>query len=169
MLGIIKIELILCISFFIIPVVLPFMEGTFLPSISDYVTSTQLITYNILLLNASFLMMIDGYIYKTRRYNVVFGILLCGVVAFPVNDHRVIHDIFAVLFFLGNAYITTYHSKLITKLRKNIFLSIISICLTLVFTGQITLYFAEAVGMFILSYFMFIRYSMLKLKDKIVV
>lgn len=93
---------------------------------------------------------------------------MIGVVVFPVEEFRITHDIFAIIFFVGNAFIVTYYSKLLVIAKKMAFLIIIILTLLLLMFDIINLYVAETMGMLSMSYFMFTRYSILELRNKIV-
>lgn len=161
-----RVEIILSLLFFTIPIILPLLTNTIEPSISRYHYSSQKYTYMFLLSILGMLTIVDGLIYKTRRYNIIIGLSLFGVVLTPVNEYGMFHNISAITFFIGNAYILTYHSKLLSKLKKKIFLILILFTVTLLFLGVLSIFFAEAIGMFTMSYFMFIRFSMIELKRK---
>lgn len=91
---------------------------------------------------------------------------MIGVICFPVKEYRVLHDTFAIIFFLGNLYIVTYYSKIVTKIIKAIFFIIITVSISFLMFGLITLFIAESIGMFLMAYFMFIRNSILNLNEK---
>lgn len=112
------------------------------------------------------LMTLDGLIYKTRYYNILIGLSMIGVISFPVNEFRYIHNSFAGIFFIGNAYIVTYYSKLLIRSKKVLFSIIILTTLLLLIFGKINIYVAELIGMWSMSYFMYIRYSLLELRRK---
>jgi hypothetical protein len=112
------------------------------------------------------LMLLDGLLFNTRRYNILIGLSMIGVILFPVNEFRYIHNSFAVIFFVGNAYIITYYSKLLSRSKKVLFSLIILITLLLLILGKINIYVTELIGMWSMSYFMYIRYSILELRRK---
>lgn len=160
-----KIELLLAISFLCIPIFLPLSHGGFLNSISEYQHTSNALIYEALLSISGILLMFDGYSDKLRRYNILFGLALIGVVFFPDNEWRITHDAMAIIFFLGNTFIVTYYTLLLTKFKKIIFSSIIVISLTLFITGIFNLYVAESIGLLSMSYFMFIRYQYRKKQE----
>ena len=164
-----RIELFLCIIFFVVPIILPLLSGCMQPSLSEYYYTSQRYTYVSLLTIIGLLTSLDGIAYDTRKYNILIGLSMIGVVAFPVLEYRITHDIFAIIFFVGNAFIVTYYSKLLVRSKKIIFSTMITITLLLLIFGVINLYVAETIGMFSMGYFMFVRYSILELRDKIVV
>ena len=43
---------------------------------------------------------------------------MIGVVCFPVNEFRILHDVFAIIFFVGNAFMLAKHS--FVKLNENV-------------------------------------------------
>jgi hypothetical protein len=157
----ITLELNLSILFLIIPIILPLVYGEVLGSLSDYAHTSVGYLYGALLFVGGALMLIDG-LFGKRKYNIFIGLMLFGVVAFPVDFFLILHDSFALLFFVGNAFIVTYYSLLLTRVKKLIFAIIITISLTLLITDIFSLFIAEAIGLFSMSYFMWIRHSLKK-------
>lgn len=154
------------IAFFLIPIILPLFNWDFQPSLSEFHYTSQKWTYIISMGSIGFFMMLDGLLYQTRRYNILIGLAMIGVVSFPVEEFRWIHNSFAAIFFVGNAFIVTYYSPLLQRSKKTLFSLIICITLGMLILGEFNLYVAESIGMFSMSYFMFIRYSLLELKRK---
>ena len=154
----IKIELVLCIFFLLVPFLLPLTSGVLLPSISAYAYATNSQVFALSLGFISYLTITDGFLDKDRWYNIPLGILLALVIMFPVGEFRLIHDAVAILFFIGNVYIITYHSNLISRLAKQIAFTIIVITVLLFFLGVLTLFIAESIGFLLMSVFMLIRY-----------
>lgn len=138
-----------------------------MPSLSEFYYTSQKNVLSFLLIIIGTLMMIDGLNYKTRRYNLLIGLSMLGVIAFPVLQYRIPHNTCAIIFFVGNAYIVTYYSRLLPTKTKRLFAIIIVTSLILLISGLINIYVAETIGMFSMSYFMYIRYSMLELRGKI--
>jgi len=114
-------------------------------------------------------MALDGFIHKPRRYNILIGLSMLAVVCLPVYSYRISHDVFALIFFLGNAFIVSYYSELLTLTKKLLFICIIISTLTLFSLDYIDLFITESVGMLSMSYFMFIRYSILELRRKVTI
>jgi hypothetical protein len=138
-----------------------------MPSLSEFYYTSQKNVLSFSLIIIGTLMMIDGLNYKTRRYNIIIGLAMLGVIAFPPYAYRIPHNTCAIIFFVGNAFIVTYHSRLLTINKKRLFMFIISTSLILLVCGVINVYVAETIGLFSMSYFMYIRYSMLELRDKL--
>lgn len=157
------------IAFFLVPIILPLFDGSFQQSISEYYYTSQKWTYLVSLGSIGFFMLLDGLLYDTRRYNILIGLAMIGVISIPVESFRWVHNSFAAIFFVGNAFIVTYYSRLLQRSKKVFFSINIIIVLALLILGEINLYVAESLGMFSMSYFMYIRYSMLELRQKIVV
>lgn len=109
---------------------------------------------------------LDGILYKSRRYNLIIGLSMIGVVTIPFEVSRIVHNSMAMLFFLGNAYIVTWHSRLLQRSKKIFFALTIIITISLFGFDLINLFVTESIGMFSMSYFMFIRYSLLELRGK---
>jgi len=157
------------VMFFIVPIFLPLFNGGFQPSLSEYHYTSQKWTFIICMAIIGVLTILDGILYQTRRYNILIGLSMIGVISFPVLEHRLIHDAFAIIFFVGNAFIVTYYSKLLQNSTKRLFSVIILTTLLLLIIGVIDVYVAEFIGMWSMAYFMFIRYSILELRRKILV
>jgi hypothetical protein len=156
--NLLKTELLLCIIFLIVPFVLPLVSGVVLPSISAYAYTISSSIYIVLLTLAGYLIIVDGITDKTRRYNILLGVLLISVPLFPMIEFRILHDIVAILFFIGNAIILSYHSKLVPKWFKIISFLIIGVVVGSFFFGLLSLFMAEALGFILMSIFMFMRY-----------
>ena len=162
-----RIELFLTILFLVVPIILPLLSGCWLLSLSEYHYTSQKWIYIVLMGLIGSLMALDGFIYKVRRYNILIGLSMIMVICLPVNSYRISHDIFAIIFFLGNAFIVSYYSKLLTLAKKLFFIYVIISTLILFLLGYINLFITESIGMLSMSYFMFIRYSILELKRKL--
>lgn len=160
--NLVKIELLLSIFFLVVPFLLPLTSGVLLTSISAYAYASK--AYVFLLVIIGYFIMVDGFKDKTRRYNLLLGFFLILVVVFPVGEHRIIHDVVAILFFIGNAIVITWHSKLVPKWLKIVAFIVILITILAFFFNFITLFIAESLGFFLMSGFMFMRY--LKLPKK---
>mgnify|MGYP003651114348 CR=1 FL=1 len=154
----IRIELLLSILFFFTPILLfVFQDGT-LSSISDFAYSDTKYIYLVLINLCGILYMIDGIIYKYRRYNILLGICLSCVTIFPSIEYRWIHNTVAIIFFLGNSFVVTYHSNEVSKQMKLSLLSVIIITLGLFYCNVINLFFTESVGLLIVAFFMLLRF-----------
>ena len=156
--NLLKIELLLSLLFFLTPIILFIFQDKMLGSISDYAYSDIWYMYIILLSTCGMLYIIDGVVYKFRRYNIVLGICLICVVIFPSEEWRFTHNAFAIIFFLGNSFVMTYYSTIISKQFKLILSSIVIVALSVYFLGFINLFLAESIGLFIISFFMFMRF-----------
>tara|TARA_R110002050_G_scaffold34397_8_gene86832 strand:+ start:4364 stop:4870 length:507 start_codon:yes stop_codon:yes gene_type:complete len=156
--SVIKVELFLSITLFILPVFLPVITGEFLDSVSKYIYSEACWFYIVTLSFISIFFILDGIIDKNRRFNIILGISMLGVVIFPVKEGEYIHDVFAILFFLENLFILIYFSKVFSKQTKISIFIIVLTTLTLLFLNVITLFLAESIGLFCVSIFFFIRF-----------
>jgi hypothetical protein len=148
------------------PIILPLFNRGFQPSLSEFHYTSQKWTYILGMGSIGFFMLLDGLLYKSRRYNILIGLSMIGVIIFPVNEFRWIHNSFAGTFFVGNAIIVTYYSPLLQRHTKILFSIIISITLLMLFLGEFNIYVTESIGMFSMSYFMSIRYYILELRRK---
>jgi len=153
-----KAELLLSITFLLIPFLLPLTSGIILESVSAYAHSPNVLLFDTLFVLGGGIMMVDGMRDIDRRYNIILGFVFILIAAFPVMDWRLEHDVFAILFFLGYSYIITYYATSISIITKLIFGAIIVIALLLFLFGFINLFMAEAIGFLALSAFMFIRF-----------
>jgi len=153
-----KIELVLAIFFLAVPFLLPITSGVLLTSISAYAYVSSSSIFLPLLVIIGYFIIVDGLLDKTKRYNIVLGFLLVLVTAFPVDDHRIIHDLVAILFFIGNMFVITWHSNVIPKWLKRTAFILIVLVVGAFFLGFITLFIAEGFGFFLMSWFMFKRY-----------
>lgn len=156
--SLIKIELILSIIFFWTPILLFTFQDKMLGSISEYAYSDIWYMYITLLSVCGLLYIVDGVVYKFRRYNIILGMCLICVAIFPSGEWRFTHNTFAIIFFLGNSFIVAYYSTVISKQFKLFISSIVIVTLTAYFLGFINLFLAESVGLFIISFFMFMRF-----------
>lgn len=161
-----RIELFLFILFLVVPIILPTFTGSFENSLSEYHYTSQRWTYIILMSLIGILTFLDGIINSARRYNLIIGLAMIGVVAIPYDISRIAHNSMAMIFFLGNAYIVTWHSRLLRKPKKMFFALTIIITISLFGLDLINLFVTESIGMFSMAYFMFIRYSLLELRGK---
>ncbi len=104
-----------------IPLILWMTDGAmphpFLPSISKYVYMDHSYVFGMLLSIAAMLFIFNGAVYFKNEqymhiskhgqwYNVVLGLSMIGVICFPCNDYKILHAVFAVIFFGGNAFVT---------------------------------------------------------------
>jgi len=156
--NLLKIDLLLAIFFMIVPFILPLTSGVLLTSISAYAYAKNSQVFLTILVLIGYLIVTDGIMVKDRRYNIILGLLLVSVVVFPVGEFRMFHDMVAILFFIGNTIVITYHSSVVSKRRKVIAFITITITVGLFLFGFITLFFAEALGFLLMSGFMFIRF-----------
>jgi hypothetical protein len=80
-------------------------------SISAYYDMEQNQWYYYLLTVGSMLLLVNGTIKRESYYNVALGVLLAGVILFNQDDWTVIHAIFAITFFAGNAIVIVFFSR----------------------------------------------------------
>jgi len=153
-----RIELILAIFFLIVPFLLPLTSGVLLTSISAYAYASNANMFLSILVIIGYFIIADGLVDKNRRYNIILGILLILVAIFPVGEYRIIHDAVAILFFIGNAFVITWHSKIVPKWLKTVAFLLILLVIGGFFFNFISLFIAEALGFLLMSGFMFMRY-----------
>jgi hypothetical protein len=156
--NLLKTELLLSIIFLIVPFLLPLTSGVVLGSISAYAYAINSSMYILLLTLAGYLIVIDGLTDETRRVNILLGLLFICFPLFPFMEYKLLHDAVAIAFFISNAAIISYYSKLVPKWFKIfIIISIILVIGAFLF-GFLSLFIAESLGFLIMSVFMFIRY-----------
>jgi hypothetical protein len=91
----------------------------FRPSISNYVYMDKSYLFGLLLCIASMLFIYNGIVYFKNEinfslgkhgkwYNVVLGFSLMGVILFPHLQYPIPHYTFAIIFFVGNAFVTGF-------------------------------------------------------------
>lgn len=156
--NLLKTELLLSIIFLIVPFLLPLTSGVLLSSISAYAYAINSSQYILLLTLAGYLIVIDGLTDETRRFNIVLGLLLICVPIFPFMEYKLLHDAVAVAFFIGNASIVSYYSKLVPKWFKIFTIVMIAVVIGAFLFGVLSLFIAESLGFLLMSGFMFIRY-----------
>lgn len=105
-----KFKIIQAFIFLLIPLILLVVNGGVLDSISEYAYNTPMVFCWLLTLSGA-LFVYDGYVEKTRWYNLYVGVALFGVVLFPHLDFKIIHYLFAGVFFLGSLFNMVYFSS----------------------------------------------------------
>ncbi len=156
--SVIRVELLLSITLFLLPISLPIISGKLLNSVSHYVYSDAIYFYNIGLTLISIFLLYDGFIDKERRFNILLGLTLLGVILFPVKEDNYIHDFFAIIFFFENLIILIYYSKVFSNIIKIIVSVLVVLTLIIMFLGLITLFLAETIGLFCVSFFFLFRF-----------
>ena len=150
----------------LIPLILWMTDGilphSFRPSISQYVYMTDSYVFGMLLSVAAMLFIFNGAVYFKNNqymhitehgqwYNVILGLSLIGVICFPCEEYPIIHYIFAIIFFLGNALVTGIFYKDKDK-ALSIILAILTVAsLPFAFIGVISLLVAEWISLIVIS------------------
>jgi hypothetical protein len=80
-----------------------FDGGEVRESISAYYAMGENQVFYFFLTIASMLFVSNGVLKDGHWYNVALGVLLAGVVLFNTDDHQIVHKLFAIAFFAGNA------------------------------------------------------------------
>lgn len=80
-----------------------FDGGEIRESISAYYAMGENQVFYFLLTIAAMLFVSNGVLKDGHWYNVALGLLLAGVVLFNTDDHEIVHMLFAITFFAGNA------------------------------------------------------------------
>jgi hypothetical protein len=128
----------------------------FRTSISDYAYSTNSYLFGMLLCIAAMLFIFNGAVYfrgqnslqlnnKGKWYNIILGVSLLGVICCPHRDWQILHYLFAIVFFFGNAFVIgLFHNKNDTK--KSIVMAILAggfLLLTFLHIDHFTLFWGE--------------------------
>ena len=134
----------------------------FRPSISNYVYMDHSYVFGMLLCIAAMLFIFNGAVYYKnephmriskhgRWYNIVLGFSLLGVICFPHIEYTILHNIFAGIFFIGNAVVTGIFYKDKDKI-KSIILAILTLAsLPLALANVITLFVAEWISLAVIG------------------
>lgn len=88
-----------------------FDSFTLRDSISAYFEMDQNQIFYVPLTVAAMLFVVNGVIKHEHSYNTVLGVMLIGVVLFNHHDFPVLHMLFAVAFFAGNAAVIYFFSR----------------------------------------------------------
>jgi hypothetical protein len=146
------------IVFLLIPVILYFGNGCKLEkSISDYANYIPML-FAFLLTLAGSVFMYDGYVERSRWYNLIPAIGLFGVVLFINTKYPILHYGFAGVFFLGSVFNMIYFSLK----RYKLVMILVSLGLLFGMAGHFffnwySLYFAEWIGMIPISITLYFR------------
>jgi hypothetical protein len=104
----------------LMPLILIWLDGWHVrTSISDYVNIQHAHIYGLLLTMAGMLFLVNGVVYlrtdglkKTKQhgrwYNIILGSLLLLIVLFDLDNFIVLHNVFALLFFVGSAFVIAF-------------------------------------------------------------
>ncbi len=97
-----RLEISVAFLLMFIPLILKLIDGSWRPSISDYVYSHQSFAFAFLLTLAGSMFLYNGIGYKRHWYNSILGVSLFGVVCTPHLDYPIWHYFFATNFFVGS-------------------------------------------------------------------
>ncbi len=127
-----KLERVLAGLCLFIPVLLiAFDSGSIRDSISAYFDMDQNQIFYYPLTVAAMLFVVNGVIKHKHSYNAVLGLMLSGVILFNHNDAGVLHTVFTVAFFGGNAVVILLFSEGTLRRYKEIFVLGIVAAMTL--------------------------------------
>lgn len=139
------------LTFVFIPLVLYFVEGSVLDSISAYAYAAPM-TFGVLLTLTSVIFFYDGFVDPKRWYNMPTGIFLLFVVLFPHLDYPITHYLAAALFFFWSAFNMVYFSSPKERFFKILFaLVILFSIIGAVLLNWYSIFWAEWVGMLPIS------------------
>lgn len=140
------------ILFFFIPLILIIVNQEVRPSISNYAYSHYNYWFFSLISLSGFLFVVNGWLDKARRYNILLGFALIGVALTPHKDLPVTHYICAGGFFLGSVYVMIAFSSAKQRFYKIIAgIVIVTALLLSIITKEISLFIAEWIGMIPIS------------------
>lgn len=135
------------LAFLLIPLVLIFVQGGVLKSISEYANYSPM-TFALSLSLAAAIFIYDGVSYETRWYNIYVGMALIGVVLFINHLFPIIHYTFAGIFFLGSLFNMVYFSSNKQRFIKSIVaFGVLFGMAGHYFFGWYSLFWAEWIGM----------------------
>jgi len=91
-------------------------------SVSDYAYSSKSYLFGMLYCMAAMLYIYNGLVYLKQRntlnvqkkghwYNVIIGLCLIGVILNPQSNHAFLHNLFSILFFIGNVCVMLFFPK----------------------------------------------------------
>lgn len=104
-------NVILALSFLAIPLLLFIATGEIRQSISNYEYSSQSGLFHLLLSLAGAMFFYNGYVDRSKFYNMVIGASLWGVVLTPHLEYEILHYSFAGLFFIGSIFAMIFWSS----------------------------------------------------------
>ena len=87
-----------------------FDDGPVRDSISAYYNMENNQVFYFPLTVASMLFIVNGIVKQKKMYNTILGIMLTGLILFNHEDADVIHFIFVIAFFGGNAVVMVVYS-----------------------------------------------------------
>ncbi len=148
-----KLERVLAGLCLFIPVLLiAFDSGSIRDSISAYFDMDQNQIFYYPLTVAAMLFVVNGVIKHKHSYNAVLGLMLSGVILFNHNDAGVLHTVFTVAFFGGNAVVILLFSEGTLRRYKEIFVLGIVAAMTAYFVFDwFTLFWAEWLSFIIIA------------------
>ena len=137
--------------FLLIPLILFWVNGSLLDSISAYANYTEM-TFALSLTLAGALFMYDGFYNEKHAYNIYVGLALFGVVLFRHNEFPIVHYAFAGLFFLGSLFNMVFFSSNDERFLKSFvaFIVLFGMSGSFIFHWY-TIYWAEWFGMIPIS------------------
>lgn len=135
-----------------VPLILFWCDGSWRSSISDYAYSRISYIFCLLLTLAGSTFFFNGFFFKRHWYNIILGAALFGVVLTPHNEFKVLHYVFASVFFFGSVLAIQLSSNKHFRTSKTILSAIISLALLAHFAlGWYSLLVAEWVAILPIS------------------
>jgi len=121
-------------------------------SISAYYNMGQNQIFYFLLTVAAMLFIVNGVVKEKHIYNVVLGIALAGVLLFNCDDFSLVHNIFAIAFFGGNAVVIVVFSSKKERWFKALLVGIILVTMACWwYFDAFTLFWAEWISLVIIA------------------
>jgi hypothetical protein len=131
--------------------------------ISDYVYMTHSYFFGMLLCIAGMLFIFNGAVYFRNEfslnlgkagkwYNIILGLSLLGVIITPYHQYFISHNIFAGIFFLGNAVVIAIFHKTKYRVISLILavLTVLALALCLLF-NTVSLFAAEWISLTVIG------------------
>lgn len=143
-----RLEISLAILLMFIPLILKLSENlAFRDSISNYAYSTVSHVFVLLLTLSGSLFLYNGIFFKRHWYNSLLGISLFGVALTPHLEFKILHYLFATIFFLGSIISIGLSSNIAFRGFKFLISGIVLFALSLHFAFNLfSLLIAEWIG-----------------------
>ena len=144
-----KLERILAFVCLFIPAFLiSFDDGPIRDSISAYYDMEQNQVFYIPLTVAAMLFIINGTVKHQHFYNTFLGVALAGALLFNHEDAGLLHGIFGVAFFGGNAAVIVLYTSREERWFKALLVAVIALAMAGCFIfGWFTFFWAEALSL----------------------
>ena len=121
-------------------------------SISAYYNMSHNQIYGFLMTMAAMLFIVNGVVKNKHRYNTLLGLALTGVILFPCGEFPMVHYVFAIAFFAGNALVIVLYTSRKERWFKVLLVVGIAIAMAGYFLfDALTLFYAEWISFAIIA------------------